>query len=69
MSIDTSIRRFLCILGGGPAGAIQSVSFYDDGVRSLCMWGNGVLRSLKSSAMVWCLVPASLVIRLRSCGE
>jgi hypothetical protein len=69
VSIDTSTRRFLCSMGGGPAGASHSVSCDNDGFRSSCVSGGGVLRSLMSPSVVWCLVPESIVISLRSCGE
>jgi hypothetical protein len=69
VSIDTSTRRLLCSMGEGPTGASHSVSCDDDGARSSCVRGGGVLRSLMSSSVVWCLVPAFIVISLRSCGE
>jgi hypothetical protein len=69
VSIDTSTQRFLCCMGGGPAGASHSVSCDNDGVRSSCVRGGGVLRSFMSSSVVWCLVLASIVISLRSFGE
>ena len=55
-------------MGGGPAEASHSVTCDDDGARSSCV-GDGVLRSLMSSSVVWCLVPVSVVIRLRLCDE
>ena len=69
MSIDTSTRWFLCSMGGGPARASHLVSCDDDGVRSSCVRGDGALRSLMASSVVWCLVPASIVIILGSCVE
>ena len=52
VSIDTSSRRFLCSLGGGPTRASHSVLCDDDGVRSFCVRDGGVLRSLMSSSVV-----------------
>ena len=69
MSIDASTRQFLCRMGGGLVEASHSVSCDNDGARSSCVRGGGVLRSLMSSSVVWCLVPESIVISLRSCGE
>ena len=69
MSIDTSTLRFLCSMGGGHARASHSVSCDNDGVRSPCMHGGGVLRSLMSSSVVWCLVLESIIICLRTYGE
>ena len=69
MFIDTSTRRFRYSVGGGPVGASHSVACDDDGVRSSCVRGGGVLMSRMSSSVVWCLVLASIVISLRSCGE
>jgi hypothetical protein len=56
-------------MGGGPARASHLVSCDDDGVRSSCVRGDGALRSLMASSVVWCLVPASIVIILGSCVE
>jgi len=53
----------------GPVGASRLVSTDDDVVRSFCVCGNGGFRSIKCSSVVWCLVPASIVIHLRLCGE
>ena len=53
-------------MGEGPAGASHSVSCDDDGVRSSCVWGDGVLMC---SSLVWCFVLASIVISMRSCDE
>ncbi len=39
------------------------------GLGSFVCGGDGVLKSLKSSSVVWFLVLASIVISLRSCGE
>ncbi len=60
MSIDTSNRRLMCSMGGAPSGASHSVSCDDDGVRSSCVHGGEVLRSLMSPPVVWCLVLASI---------
>ena len=69
MSTNTPTRRFRCRLGGVPAWASHSVSS-DVGESGLsCLRGGGVVRSLMSSSVVYCLVHASIVINLRSCDE
>ena len=56
-------------VAGGPDGANHSVMCSDGENLSYCACGTGVLRSAMSSSVVWCLVPASIDINLRSFGE
>ena len=69
MSMDTSTRRFFCGVNA-VSGGLLSQSVLDGGVcvvRS-CSSEVGVSSAI-SSSVVWCLGPASIVTRQRSCGE
>jgi hypothetical protein len=70
VSMDTSTQRFLCGVGAVYGGSL-SQSVLDGGVcvvRS-CSSDVWAVMSVMSSSVVWCLVPASIVTRRRSCGE
>ncbi len=70
VSMDTSTRRILYGVGAVCGGSL-SLSVLGGGVcvvRS-CSSRIGVVNSVMSSSVVWCLVPASNVTRRRSCGE
>jgi hypothetical protein len=73
VSMDTSFRRVHRLFCGVGAvyGESLSQSVLDGGVwvvRS-CSSEVGAVRYVMSSSDVWCLVPASIVTRRRSCGE
>ena len=69
MSMDTSTRRFLRSVGGGLGRANHSVLCGSSEGFFNCACGTGMLRSLASSSVILCLVPAFIDISLRSCGE
>jgi len=54
---------------GGPGGANHSVLCGGGEGCSYYARDVGVLRSCMPSSVVWCLVPASVVISLKACGE
>ena len=69
MSMDTSTRRFICGVNAVSGGVLsQSVLGVGACVVRSCSSEVGV-RSAISSSVVWCLLPASIVTRRRSCGE
>jgi hypothetical protein len=61
--------RFMRSVVGGPGGANHSVLCGGGEGCSYYARDVGVLRSCMPSSVVWCLVPASVVISLKACGE
>ncbi len=68
--MDMSTRRFLCGVGAVRDGMLsQSVLGGGVCVVRSCSSRVGAVSSVMSSSDVWCLIPASIVARQRSCGE